>query len=159
MLTSGLHCMASPPIEIHVDPSARPLAFRSPVSIPLHWQEKDLLRDEALGILEKFPHGEARQWCHGMGTIAASTLSWLSLSKENVALTTLFFTTRGWKITGDAVSNSLPLSDGLASFSIPTSFNSLSKLWILPDLEFLSRLLSRFPSTSMLSETFLSLIA
>lgn len=61
--------MAGPPIEIHVDPSAKPVAVHTPASIPLHWQDKvheDLLRDEALGILEKVPHGEATQWCHRM---------------------------------------------------------------------------------------------
>ena len=38
-----------------------------PASIPLHWQQQvhaDLLRDEALGILEKVPHEEPTQWCH-----------------------------------------------------------------------------------------------
>ena len=64
-----LHCMAGPPIEIHVSPSAKPRAFHTPASIPLHWQQQvhaDLLRDEALGILEKVPHGEPTQWCHRM---------------------------------------------------------------------------------------------
>ena len=62
-----LHCMAGPPIEIHVSPSAKPRAFHTPASIPLHWQQQvhaDLLRDEALGILEKVPHGEPTQRCH-----------------------------------------------------------------------------------------------
>ena len=61
--------MAGPPIEIHVSPSAKPRAFLTPASIPLHWQQQvhaDLLRDEALGILEKVPHGEPTQWCHRM---------------------------------------------------------------------------------------------
>ena len=64
-----LHCMAGPPIEIHVSPSAKPRAFHTLASIPLHWQQQvhaDLLRDEALGILEKVPHGEPTQWCHRM---------------------------------------------------------------------------------------------
>ena len=59
--------MAGLPIEIHVDPAAASVAVHTPASIPLHWQEKvheDLLRDEALGILEKVPHGEPTQWCH-----------------------------------------------------------------------------------------------
>ena len=49
----ALHCMTGPPIEIHVDPHAKPVACHTPAPIPLHWQEKvreDLLRDEALGI-------------------------------------------------------------------------------------------------------------
>ena len=64
-----LHCMAGPPIEIHVDPLAKPVACHTPATIPLHWQQKvhdDLLRDEAMGILEKVPHGEPTQWCHRM---------------------------------------------------------------------------------------------
>ena len=35
----------------------------------IHWQQKvhdDLLRDEAMKILEKVPHGEPTQWCHRM---------------------------------------------------------------------------------------------
>ena len=64
-----LHCMAGPPIEIHVDPLAKPVACHTPATIPLHWQQKvhdDLLRDKAMGILEKVPHGEPTQWCHRM---------------------------------------------------------------------------------------------
>ena len=65
----ALHCMAGSPIEIHVNPSAKPVACHSPASIPLHWQEKvyqDLLRDEALNILEKVTHSEPTQWCDRM---------------------------------------------------------------------------------------------
>ena len=61
--------MAGPPIEIHVSPSAKPRAFHTPASIPLHWQQQvhaNLHRNEALGILEKVPHGEPTQWCHRM---------------------------------------------------------------------------------------------
>lgn len=65
----ALHAMAGPPIEIHVDPSAKPVASHTPATIPLHWQDqvhRDLLRDETLGILEKVPHGEPSIWCHRM---------------------------------------------------------------------------------------------
>ena len=61
--------MTGPPIEIHVDPHAKSVACHTPAPIPLHWQEKvreDLLRDEALGILEKVPHGDPTTWCHRM---------------------------------------------------------------------------------------------
>ena len=61
--------MAGPPIKIHVDPLAKLVACHTPATIPLHWQQKvhdDLLRDEAMGILEKVPHGEPTQWCHRM---------------------------------------------------------------------------------------------
>ena len=64
-------CIAwqAPPIEIHVDPSAKLVAVHTPASIPLHWQDKvheNLLRDEAVGILERVPHGEPTLWCHRM---------------------------------------------------------------------------------------------
>ena len=65
----ALHSMAGPPLEIHVDPAAKPIACHTPASIPLHWQQKvyeDLLRDEALGILERVPDGEPTTWCHRM---------------------------------------------------------------------------------------------
>ena len=64
-----LHCMVEPPIEIHVIPSAKPRAFHTPASIPLHWQQQvhaGHLQDEALKILEKVLHGEPTQWCHRM---------------------------------------------------------------------------------------------
>ena len=65
----ALHPMAGPPLEIHIDPDAKPIACHTPASIPLHWQQKvyeDLLRDEALGILERVPDGEPTTWCHRM---------------------------------------------------------------------------------------------
>ena len=62
-------CMEGPPIEIHIDPQATPRTCHTAVTIPLHWQEKvqaDLLRDEALGVIERVPHGEPVSWCHRM---------------------------------------------------------------------------------------------
>ena len=67
-----LHCIAGHPIEIHVDPLAKRMAFHTPSSIPLHWQQKvhdHLIRDEAMRILEKVPHGEPTEWCHCMANI------------------------------------------------------------------------------------------
>ena len=61
--------MAGPPVEIHVDESARPRVCDKPGIIPLHWQKRvrdDLRRDEALGILERVPYGELPKWCHRM---------------------------------------------------------------------------------------------
>ena len=61
--------MCGPPIEIHVDPNAPPRAVHTPAIVPLHWQEKvkaDLLRDEALGVIERVPYGEPVTWCHRM---------------------------------------------------------------------------------------------
>ena len=64
-----LPCMEGSPIEIHVEPAATPKACHTPASIPLHWQQKvyeDLLRDEALGVIERVPYGEPVTWCHRM---------------------------------------------------------------------------------------------
>eukprot|EP00794_Sanderia_malayensis_P001442 gene1442-1587_t len=65
----ALPSLAGPPVEIHVDPTATSKAFHTPATIPLHWQQKvydDLLRDEALGVIERVPYGEPVTWCHQM---------------------------------------------------------------------------------------------
>ena len=65
----ALPCMEGPPIEIHVDPSAEPRACHTAAGVPLHWQQRvheDLLRDEALGVIERVPYGEPVTWCHRM---------------------------------------------------------------------------------------------
>ena len=65
----ALPCMTGPPIEIHVDESATPRTCHTPAPIPLHWQQRvreDLIRDEALGVIEKVPYGKPGEWCHRM---------------------------------------------------------------------------------------------
>lgn len=65
----SLPCMEGPPVEIHVEESATPKACHTPANIPLHWQQRvfdDLLRDEALGVIERVPYGEPVTWCHRM---------------------------------------------------------------------------------------------
>ena len=64
-----LPSMSGPPIEIHVEENASPKTFHTAAPIPLHWQEQvknDLIRDEALGVIEKVPYGEPVTWCHRM---------------------------------------------------------------------------------------------
>lgn len=64
-----LPCMDGPPVEIHIDKDATPIAVHKAAPVPIHWQDKvhsDLLRDEALGVIEKVPYGEAVKWCHRM---------------------------------------------------------------------------------------------
>ena len=64
-----LPTMDGPPVEIHLDEAATPRACHTAASIPLHWQDKvhqDLLRDEALGVIERVPYGEPVTWCHRM---------------------------------------------------------------------------------------------
>ncbi len=61
--------MSGPPVEIHMDPNAKPKVCHTPAPIPLHWQQQvkeDIQRDEALGIIEKVPYGEPVTWCHRM---------------------------------------------------------------------------------------------
>ena len=61
--------MTGPAISLHVDPDATPTAVKSPVPVPLHWQEivKQQLEDDVnLGVLEKVPIGEPSRWCHRM---------------------------------------------------------------------------------------------
>ena len=61
--------MQGPPVSIHVNSKATPVAVHVPAQIPLHWQEKvenDLKRDESLGVIERVPHGETSTWCHRM---------------------------------------------------------------------------------------------
>ncbi|KAJ8359136.1 hypothetical protein SKAU_G00156610 [Synaphobranchus kaupii] len=65
----ALPCMEGPPIEMHVDPTATPRACHTAAGVPLHWQQRvydDLLRDEALGVIERVPYGEPVTWCHRM---------------------------------------------------------------------------------------------
>ncbi len=50
-------------------PSCDPKSVSHPATVPLHWQQKvheDLLRDEALGVIERVPYGEPVAWCHRM---------------------------------------------------------------------------------------------
>ena len=61
--------MSGPPIQIHMDGSAIPKVCHKAAPVPLHWQNKvreDLLRDEALGVIERVPCGVPMTWCHHM---------------------------------------------------------------------------------------------
>ena len=64
-----LPCMAGPPVEIHLEDGVIPKAVHTSAPIPIHWQEQvhaDLLRDEALGVIERVPYGDPVTWCHRM---------------------------------------------------------------------------------------------
>ncbi len=64
-----LPCMTGPPIEIHIDESGTPRTCHTAAPVPMHWQKRvheDLLRDEALGVIEKVPYGVPVSWCHRM---------------------------------------------------------------------------------------------
>ena len=65
----ALPSMSGPPMEIHIDGDAKPRVCNKPAPVPLHWQQRvydDLIRDEALGVIERVPHGVPVTWCHRM---------------------------------------------------------------------------------------------
>ena len=64
-----LPLMDGPPMRLMVDPDAEPVAYHTPIPVPLHWQEAvkaGLDQDVALGVLEPVPVGEPVTWCHRM---------------------------------------------------------------------------------------------
>ena len=65
----ALPSMAGPPMEIHIQEGAKPKVCNTPATVPLHWQQRvhdDLIRDEALGVIERVPAGVPVTWCHRM---------------------------------------------------------------------------------------------
>jgi len=59
--------MSGHPLEIHIDENAQPSACHKTAPIPVHWEKEvhdGLLRDEALGIIERVPYGKPVTWCH-----------------------------------------------------------------------------------------------
>ena len=62
-------CMAGPPMEIHIDPDAKPYARHKAKPIPIHWEQQvydKLLQEEAVGTIERVKDGEPVIWCHPM---------------------------------------------------------------------------------------------
>ena len=58
-----------PPLRLMIDPNAKPVAFHTPVPVPLHWQEDvkaGLDQDVQLGVIEPVPVGDHVTWCHRM---------------------------------------------------------------------------------------------
>ena len=65
-------CMTGPPLEIHLNENATPFARHKARPIPVHWEKQvyeDLLRDEALGIIERVPYSQCTSWCHPMQVV------------------------------------------------------------------------------------------
>ena len=59
----------SPPLELHVDPKAKPVACHTPSPVPIHWQgpvKAGLDRDCCLGVLEKVPPNTPADWLSRM---------------------------------------------------------------------------------------------
>ena len=64
-----LPLLPGPPLKLHVDPSAAPVACHRLQAVPLHWQDKvqrDLERDVKLGVLEKLPPNTPTTWLSRM---------------------------------------------------------------------------------------------
>ena len=64
-----LPMMEGPPLRLMINPNAEPVAFHSPIPVPLHWQEDvkaGLDQDTRLGVIEPVPIGEPVTWCHRM---------------------------------------------------------------------------------------------
>ena len=56
---------SSPPLELHVDPSVRPVAVHRPAVVPIHWREaveQGLQRDIRLGVIEEVPLNTPVTW-------------------------------------------------------------------------------------------------
>ena len=57
------------PLRLAIDSNAIPVAYHTPIPIPIHWSDKvkeDLDRDVRLGVLEPVPIGDPVSWCHRM---------------------------------------------------------------------------------------------
>ena len=64
-----LPLMNGPPMSLMIMDDARPVAYHTPLPVPLHWQEqvkRGLDSDVRLGVIEPVPVGEPVTWCHRM---------------------------------------------------------------------------------------------
>ena len=64
-----LPAMHGPPLKIHMQEGAIPVASHCPIPVPVHWQKKvkeGLDRDVAIGVIERVPPGTPTTWCHKM---------------------------------------------------------------------------------------------
>ena len=70
-----LPLMKCEPLELDVNPDAKPVAVHKPGLVPIHWQEqvfKDLERDVKIGVLEKVSPNTPVTWCSRMVVAAKS---------------------------------------------------------------------------------------
>ena len=61
--------MKCEPLELHINPNAKPVIFHKPALVPIHWQDKilkDLERDVSIGVLEKVNANTPVTWCSRM---------------------------------------------------------------------------------------------
>ena len=63
----------SPPLELHTDPTAKPVAVHRPAVVPVHWKEavyEGLMRDVRLGVIERVPLNTPVSWQSRMHILA-----------------------------------------------------------------------------------------
>ena len=61
--------MSGPPMGLMISSDPKPVAYHSPIPVPVHWQEKvkaGLDQDVQLGVIEPVPVGTPVTWCHRM---------------------------------------------------------------------------------------------
>ncbi|RUS74671.1 hypothetical protein EGW08_017577 [Elysia chlorotica] len=61
--------MSGPPIRLMINPDAQPVAYHTPIPIPVHWQDEvkaGLDQDVRIGVIEPVPIGTPVTWCHRM---------------------------------------------------------------------------------------------
>ena len=66
-----LPMMSGPPMRLMVDPNAKPVAFHTPIPVPVHAQDEvkaGLDQDVRLGVIEPVPVGTPVTWCARMVT-------------------------------------------------------------------------------------------
>ena len=71
-----LTMMDTKPLHLMIDPEAKPVAYHTPVPVPIHWQDDvkaGLDQDTRLGVIEPVPIGEPVTWCHRMVVCAKKT--------------------------------------------------------------------------------------
>ena len=67
------YLQGSPPLKLHLDPNAKPVAVHVPAVVPINWQlpvKAGLDRDCELGVLERVPLNTPTTWQHRMVVVA-----------------------------------------------------------------------------------------
>ena len=87
-----LPAMHGPPVKIHLQEGATPVASHSPIPVPLHWHKEvkaGLDCDVAIGVIEKVPSGTPTTWVHKMVCVAKKdnsprrTVNFVPLNKHS----------------------------------------------------------------------------
>ena len=68
-----LPSMTGPPMKLMIEPDAKPVAYHTPIPVPIHWQDEvkaGLDRDVQLHVIEPVPINDPVTWCHRVVTCA-----------------------------------------------------------------------------------------